>query len=90
MCLLARFHRLPYGLSLGGGCLDTYRAFILDENDRIIRAEVLSAASDEAALNAARPFFMDADVEIWRGSKRIARVPKGGQPPASASARPTR
>jgi hypothetical protein len=58
--------------------LDTYRAFILDDQNRIVRAEVLSAADDEAAIDAARPFWEDADLEIWRGSRRIARVLKGG------------
>lgn len=65
--------------------MDTYRAFILDENNRIVRAEVLSATSDEAAMAAARPFWLESEIEIWRGSKRIARVLKGGElahPPA--------
>lgn len=59
--------------------LDTYRAFILDDHNRIVRAEVLTATCDEAAMAAARPFWEEAEIEIWRGSRRIARVMKGGQ-----------
>jgi hypothetical protein len=58
--------------------LDTYRAFILDDQNRIVRAEVLSASCDETAMAEAQPFWQEADIEIWRGSKRIARVLKGG------------
>jgi hypothetical protein len=59
--------------------LDTYRAFILDDQNRIVRAEVLSVTSDEEAMAAARPFSEEAEIEIWRGSRRIARVLKGGK-----------
>jgi hypothetical protein len=59
--------------------LDTYRAFLLDDQNRIVGAEVLSATSDETAIDAARPLWQDADIEIWRGSRRIARVLKGGE-----------
>lgn len=84
MCLQAIFVRLPNRFPLGEAVLDTYRAFILDENNRIVRAEVLSATSDEAAMAAAQPFWLESEIEIWRGSKRIVRVLKGGElaPPA--------
>jgi hypothetical protein len=85
MCLLAIFRRVPYAFPGWEIVLDTYRAFILDANDRIVRAEVLSAASDEDAMAAAQPLSLEADIEIWRGSRRIGRVPKGREtapPPA--------
>lgn len=89
MCLQAIFVRLPNDFPPGEAFLDTYRAFILDENDKIVRAEVLAATSDEAAMAAAQPFWLESEIEIWRGSRRIARVPKGGEPAISPAAKPS-
>ncbi|BCJ91607.1 hypothetical protein IZ6_23420 [Terrihabitans soli] len=65
--------------------MDTYRAFILNERNQIVRAEILEASDDEAAFAAARPFWQEADLEIWRGSRRVVRVLKGGQTVAPAT-----
>lgn len=80
MCLRVFFPGIPLGFPPGGAVLDTYRAFILDDQDRITGAEVFSAASDEAAIVAARSFREAAEIEIWCGRRLVARVAKGGEP----------
>ncbi len=60
------------------GPLNQFRAFILDNNNRIIRAEVLEVQNAEEALGAALLFAGENDLAVWLGSERIARVLKGG------------
>lgn len=59
--------------------MNTFRAFVLDENNRIVRSEILAASSDDEALQAARAFADESDLEIWQGSRRIALMLKGGE-----------
>lgn len=59
--------------------MNTFRAFVLDENNRIVRSEILAATTDEEALQAARVFSDESDLEIWQGSRRIALMLKGGE-----------
>lgn len=60
--------------------MHTFRAFIFDEKNRIVRAEVLNAKSDDEAVAKAMPFAEDSDIEVWRGNRLIARLLKGGFP----------
>jgi hypothetical protein len=47
-----------------------YRAYLVDENDRIISAKEIKAASDERALEAATQCIDGHDVEVcWRDRK---------------------
>ena len=73
--------------------MNTFRAFILDANNRIVRAEVLAVTSDDEALAAALALSAENGLEIWQGSRRIATIDKdravisaddgkGGSPPA--------
>ena len=66
------------GFRLGGANLNTFRAFILDDNNRIIRSEVLSVSTDDEALGAAAAFTAENDLEVWQGNRRIATLRKGG------------
>jgi hypothetical protein len=51
-----------------------YRAYLIDENDRIISAKEIRADSDEEALDTARQFVDGRDVEIWCGQRKIGRL----------------
>ena len=58
---------------------NTYRAYLLDARNRIIRAEVLDVSADDEALAAAAAFTAENDVEVWRGDRRLARIARGGE-----------
>lgn len=61
-----------------GPDLNTFRAFILDANNRIIRSEILTVATKDEALDAAIPFAAENDLEVWLGDRRLATIRKGG------------
>jgi len=62
-----------------GEMSNTYRAYLLDARNRIIRPEVLDASADDEALAAAAAFTAENDVEVWRGDRLIARIAQGGE-----------
>lgn len=70
---------LPRVVCRGNSALSTFRAFILNDQNKIIRSEVLNATSDEEAFTEARQFAANNDLEIWQGERRIARMLKGGE-----------
>jgi hypothetical protein len=45
--------------------MGNYRAYFLDDQDHIIRAEVIFADDDEAAIEAAKPYVDGHDIEVW-------------------------
>ena len=56
---------------------DCYRAFFLSSEGRLNRPSVvLDVASDEAAIEAARPLLDGHDVEVWFGSRLVKHLPK--------------
>jgi hypothetical protein len=61
---------------LAGAGLNTFRAFILDANNRIVRAEVLAVTNDEEAVAAALALSAENGLEVWQGSRRIATIDK--------------
>lgn len=65
--------------------MKTYRAFILDDADRIIRSEVLAVSNDNDALQASLPFADENDLEVWQGERRLARILRGGEIVLAAS-----
>lgn len=58
--------------------MNTFRAFILDAKNRIVRAEVLAVTNDDDAIAAARIFSAGNGLEVWQGSRRIATIDKDG------------
>jgi hypothetical protein len=54
--------------------MPTYRAYLIDENDRVMSFKAVEAASDAEALEAARPFASDCDIEVWYLDRRIGRI----------------
>jgi hypothetical protein len=56
--------------------MTAYRAYIFDEHDHIRKAHVIYAATDEEAVSEAMSLFAAYDVEVWEGSRLVARLPK--------------
>ena len=59
-----------------------YRAYMLDEDDHIIRFEPLVCASDDEAVASAKRLVDGHDVELWAGARLVARLER---PPSKAS-----
>ena len=51
--------------------MNIYRAYQIAPDGRIFRVEVLDAATDDAAIETAKRFVVDHDVEVWQGERRI-------------------
>jgi hypothetical protein len=54
-----------------------YRAYLIDQNDRILSAKEIQADSDEEALDVAKQFVEGFDIEIWCLDRKVGRL-KGG------------
>lgn len=52
-----------------------YRAFFLDEKNHIRSARVLEATDDEGAKAEAAKYVDGLDIEIWQGTRVVARLP---------------
>jgi hypothetical protein len=56
--------------------MTAYRAYIFDEDDHVRKAHVIQADTDEEAASEAMALFPEFDVEVWDGSRLVARLPK--------------
>ena len=65
---------------MGGSVLAEYRLYCLDKRGRIARRQELEAIDDGAAIEVARRLEPDHDCELWSGSRKVALVPKDGEP----------
>jgi hypothetical protein len=54
--------------------MPTYRAYLIDENDRVASYKAVEADSDADALLAARQFVDGCDVEVWHLDRKIGRL----------------
>ncbi len=52
----------------------TYRAYLLNQEDRIVGFEVIEAPDDVEALMHARALAEKNPVELWDRSRRIIRI----------------
>jgi hypothetical protein len=53
-----------------------FRAFEFDENDHIIKGHVIEADTDDGAFDQAQVLVDGHDVEIWEGTRLVARLPR--------------
>jgi hypothetical protein len=54
-----------------------YRAFVIDEDGHICDARLFEAASDEAAVEAARHLINRHGIEIWQLDRKVAILDPG-------------
>ena len=56
--------------------MPTYRAYFLDENDKIVSFQPIDAEADDKALELAKRFVDGHDIEVWLLDRRIGRLNK--------------
>jgi hypothetical protein len=54
--------------------MPTYRAYIIDRDDRVASYKPIEAETDAEALEAARQFVDGCDVEVWYLDRKIGRL----------------
>ena len=59
--------------------MQTYRAYLIDEHDRVASYRPIEADGDAEALQAARQFADGCDVEVWLLARRIGRLPNAAK-----------
>jgi hypothetical protein len=76
-CLLGLAH--PPRVVWGGKerTMPTYRAYLINGNDRVSSFRAIDAESDAEALKAARQFVDGCDVEVWYLDRKIGRLERG-------------
>jgi hypothetical protein len=52
----------------------TYRAYLIDEDNRVSSYRPIDADTDADALQAARQFVDGCDVEVWHLDRKIGRL----------------
>jgi hypothetical protein len=59
--------------------MPTYRAYLIDANDRVSSYRPIEADTDAAALQAARLLAESCDVEVWDLDRKIGRLKRAGK-----------
>jgi hypothetical protein len=54
--------------------MPTYRAYLIDGDDRVASYKPIDAETDAEALKAARQFVDGCDVEVWHLDRKIGRL----------------
>lgn len=54
--------------------MPTYRAYLIDQDNRVASYKPIEAETDAAALTAARQFLDGCDVEVWQLDRKIGRL----------------
>jgi hypothetical protein len=54
--------------------MPTYRAYLIDENNRVASYKPVNAEGDAEALQAARHFVDGRDVEVWYLDRKVGRL----------------
>jgi hypothetical protein len=57
--------------------MPTYRAFLINGDNRVSSYRAIDAETDAEALKAARQFVDGCDVEVWYLDRKIARIEGG-------------
>jgi hypothetical protein len=58
----------------GRDAMLTYRAYLLDDDDHIVKRQDFEAANDTAALETARQYVDGHDVEVWQSTRILSRL----------------
>jgi hypothetical protein len=54
--------------------MPTYRAYLIDGDNRVASSKPIDAETDAEALKAARQFVDGCDVEVWYLDRKIGRL----------------
>jgi hypothetical protein len=54
--------------------MPTYRAYLIDGDDRVASYKPIDAETDAEALKAARQLVDGFDVEVWQLDRKIGRL----------------
>ena len=54
--------------------MPTYRAYLINADNRVASYRPIDAETDAEALKAARPFLDACDVEVWDLDRKIGRL----------------
>ncbi len=57
--------------------MPTYRAYLINGDNRVSSYRAIDADSDAEALRAARQFVDGCDVEVWDLDRKIGRLGRG-------------
>jgi hypothetical protein len=59
--------------------MPTYRAYLIDADNRVSSYRPIEADTDVAALQAARLLAENCDVEVWDLDRMIGRLERAGK-----------
>ena len=65
---------MPLSAHCGGGELPSYRLYRLDGAGKIVSAEWVEAADDDAAAEHARDRELPVTCEMWQRDRLVARI----------------
>jgi hypothetical protein len=54
--------------------MPTYRAYLIDSNNRVVSFKPVEAGDDDEALQAAQQFVDGRDIEVWHLDRMIGRI----------------
>jgi hypothetical protein len=54
--------------------MPTYRAYFINDDDRVASYKPIEAESDSEAMKVARQFVDGCDVEVWHLDRKIGRL----------------
>jgi hypothetical protein len=74
MALLSKFCSPLRCLWEGKTTMPTYRAYLINRDDRVTSYRPIEAATDEEALELARQFVDGHDVEVWLLDRKVGRL----------------
>jgi hypothetical protein len=69
-----RRYRGSAALSLGRTIMPTYRAYLIDRDNRVRSFKTIEADSDENALAAAKLLVDGHDIEVWLLDRLVGRL----------------
>jgi hypothetical protein len=58
----------------GKKIMPTYRAYLINRDDRVTSYRPIEAATDEEALEIAKQFLHGHDVEVWLLDRKVGRL----------------
>jgi hypothetical protein len=56
--------------------MPTYRAYLIDSENRVRSFQPIEAESDQKALEGAKRFVFGHDVEVWLLDRKVGRLNK--------------